>query len=118
MLRVLFLVLLAGTVHAATDAKIAYAKIVALDTEFARVIRTNDLPRYIAAKQSAEGLVNTLGSDPTDPCRTAAVRLKTSRTNEWIERQAQQLSERARLSIQANRREFEEALAACKAAAP
>lgn len=118
MLRALFLLLLAVTAQAATDAKVAYDKIVALDAEFAKVIRTNDLPRYIAAKQRAEGLINTLGSDPTEPCRTAAVSLKASRTNEWIERQSQQLSERAKLGIQTNRREFEEALAACKASAP
>lgn len=118
MLRALFLLLLASTVQAAPDAKVAYSQIVALDAEFAKVIRTNDLPRYIAAKQRAEGLVNTLGSDPTDPCRTAAVRLKTSRTNEWIDRQSQALTERAKLSIETNRREFEEALAACKASVP
>jgi ribosomal protein S16 len=117
MHRVLLLLMIPVTAQAAVDARAVHTKIVALDTEFAKVIRTNDLPRYMAAKQKAEDLIGTLGSDPTEPCRTAAVRLKTSRTNEWIDRQGQTLTDTARRVIESNRHDFEEALDACRASA-
>jgi ribosomal protein S16 len=45
------------------------------------------------------------------------VRLKTSRTNEWIDRQGQTLTDTARRVIESNRHDFEEALDACRASA-
>lgn len=118
MRRALVLLSIALTAQAAVDAKAVYPKIVALDAEFEKVIRTNDLPRYIAAKQKAQDLIGTLGSDPNEPCRKAAIYLKTSRTDEWIDRQGPSLSETAKRTIESNRRDYLEALAACKASAP
>lgn len=117
MLRfVLFVaVTLSLAATAAMDAKSAYARLVALDEEFARVIRTSDLPRYMAAKQRAEDLIGSLGRDPTDPCRIAAVELRSSRVNEWIARQSPRLSDTARQTIESERRRYVEASATCKA---